>query len=137
MATFNEMIKNKAVESTFLKKQAVVAELKTQLQKIKSLDTEVPNARSFHRVEVAANNSVEALKEASRELNKLLYKGNPDVEEDEDDFGQVELIMHRSGDEDEDAEPENCAAPLTCKEKVWNEFSGFQKFWAFFNKDIF
>jgi dynein heavy chain len=30
---------------------------------------------------------------------------------------QVELIMHRSGDEDEDAEPENCAAPLTCKEK--------------------
>ena len=26
--------------------------------------------------------------------------------------------MHRSGDEDEDAEPENCAAPLTCKEKV-------------------
>lgn len=31
---------------------------------------------------------------------------------------QVELIMHRSGDEDEDAEPENCAAPLTCKEKV-------------------
>ena len=33
-------------------------------------------------------------------------------------FFQVELIMHRSGDEDEDAEPENCAAPLTCKEKV-------------------
>ena len=27
--------------------------------------------------------------------------------------------MHRSGDEDEDAEPENCAAPLTCKEKVF------------------
>ena len=23
----------------------------------------------------------------------------------------------RDGDEDEDAEPENCAAPLTCKEK--------------------
>ena len=35
---------------------------------------------------------------------------------------QVELIMHRSGDEDEDAEPENCAAPLTCKEKVSREF---------------
>ena len=34
-------------------------------------------------------------------------------------FAQVELIMHRSGDEDEDAEPENCAAPLTCKEKVF------------------
>ena len=29
--------------------------------------------------------------------------------------------MHRSGDEDEDAEPENCAAPLTCKEKVFRE----------------
>ena len=84
MATFSEMIKSKAVQSTFLKKQAVVAELKRQLQKIKALDTEVPNARSFHRVEVAANNSVEALKEASRELNMLLYKGNPDVEADED-----------------------------------------------------
>ena len=36
-------------------------------------------------------------------------------------FAQVELIMHRSGDEDEDAEPENCAAPLTCKEKVFRE----------------
>ena len=29
--------------------------------------------------------------------------------------------MHRSGDEDEDAEPANCAAPLTCKEKVVRE----------------
>ena len=38
---------------------------------------------------------------------------------------QVELIMHRSGDEDEDAEPENCAAPLTCKEKV-SSFLGFR-----------
>ena len=36
-------------------------------------------------------------------------------------FAQVELIMHRSGDEDEDAEPENCAAPLTCKEKVFRD----------------
>ena len=26
-------------------------------------------------------------------------------------------FVTRSGDEDEDAEPENCAAPLTCKEK--------------------
>ena len=42
---------------------------------------------------------------------------------------QVELIMHRSGDEDEDAEPENCAAPLTCKEKVAQiDFNGFQNF---------
>ena len=40
------------------------------------------------------------------------------VDKDEGEFFQVELIMHRSGDEDEDAEPENCAAPLTCKEKV-------------------
>ena len=45
---------------------------------------------------------------------------------------QGEWIMHRSGDEDEDAEPENCAAPLTCKEKVSTEFFGI-----FFNKDIF
>ena len=45
---------------------------------------------------------------------------------------QVELIMHRSGDEDEDAEPENCAAPLTCKEKVSREFFGI-----FFNTGIF
>ena len=27
------------------------------------------------------------------------------------------ILLLRSGDEDEDAEPENCAAPLTCKEK--------------------
>ena len=40
-------------------------------------------------------------------------------------FAQVELIMHRSGDEDEDAEPENCAAPLTCKEKVFKENRNF------------
>ena len=40
------------------------------------------------------------------------------VDKNEGEFVQVELIMHRSGDEDEDAEPENCAAPLTCKEKV-------------------
>ena len=26
-------------------------------------------------------------------------------------------LICRSGDEDEDEEPENCAAPLTCKEK--------------------
>ena len=32
--------------------------------------------------------------------------------------------MHRSGDEDEDAEPENCAAPLTCKEKVLEKGEG-------------
>ena len=29
----------------------------------------------------------------------------------------IHKILLRSGDEDEDAEPENCAAPLTCKEK--------------------
>ena len=27
------------------------------------------------------------------------------------------FCIARDGDEDEDAEPENCAAPLTCKEK--------------------
>ena len=47
------------------------------------------------------------------------------VDKDEGEFFQVELIMHRSGDEDEDAEPENCAAPLTCKEKV----SSLKRFW--------
>ena len=84
MATFNEIIKWKAVESTFLKKQAVVAQLKWQLEKVKDLDTEVPNARSFHRVEVAANESVQELKAAIIELDMLLYKGNPDVKADED-----------------------------------------------------
>ena len=84
MATFNEMIKNKAVESTFLKKQAVVAQLEGQLEKVKALDTEDPNARSFHRVEVAANESVQELKAAIIELDMLLYKGNPDVKADDE-----------------------------------------------------
>ena len=48
----------------------------------------------------------------------MMTPSQVDKYEDEDEFVQVELIMHRSGDEDEDAEPENCAAPLTCKEKV-------------------
>ena len=91
MATFNEMIKHKAVESTFLKKQAVVAELKSQLKAIKALNTEVPNARSFNRVEVAANDSVEALKEANRELHILLFKENPDVKVDKDYVADQEL----------------------------------------------
>ena len=91
MATFNEMIKNKAVESTFLKKQAVVAQLEGQLEKVKALDTEDPNARSFHRVEVAANNSVEELKAANRELDILLYNENPDVKADKDYVADQEL----------------------------------------------
>ena len=48
---------------------------------------------------------------------------------------QVELIMHRSGDEDEDAEPENCAAPLTCKEKVSSRVFFLQNFRTF-SRDV-
>ena len=91
MATFIEMIKHKAVQPTFLKKESLVAELERQLNAIKTLNTEVPNARSFNRVEVAANESVEALKEANRELHIILYKENPDVEADEDYVADQEL----------------------------------------------
>ena len=49
MATFIEMIKHKAVQPTFLKKESLVAELERQLNAIKTLNTEVPNARSFNR----------------------------------------------------------------------------------------
>ena len=73
MASFEELIKSKGVQSAFLKKQAVVAELERQLQVINALDRDTPNSRSFNRVEVSANESLEELKGACRDLDILLF----------------------------------------------------------------
>ena len=59
MATFVEIIKTKIVKPAFLRKQAALADIKRYNQAIDGLDTEVPNARSFARVEAAANESLE------------------------------------------------------------------------------
>ena len=71
MASFNELVKSKAIEPTFLRKQASVADIERQIQAINSLDTEDPNARSFNRIEVSANGSLEELKGAIKDLDIL------------------------------------------------------------------
>ena len=84
MTTFSELVKSKAIEPTFLRKQASVADIERQIQAINSLDTEDPNSRSFSRIEASANGSLEELKGAIRDLDILLYKANPDIKADED-----------------------------------------------------
>ena len=84
MATFVEIIKTKIVKPAFLRKQAALADIKRHNQAIDGLDTEVPNARSFARVEAAANESLEELKAAIKDLDILLYDAHPDIDSDED-----------------------------------------------------
>ena len=84
MATFSELIKGKYVKPAFLRKQAAVADIERHIQAIDGLDTEVPNARSFNRVEVAAKESLEELKGAIKDLDILLYDSQPDIRTDED-----------------------------------------------------
>ena len=84
MASFVELIKSKGIKSAFLKKQTCVADVERNIQAIGDLDTETPNARTFNRVEVAANGSLEELKIAIKDLDLLLYDSYPEIETDED-----------------------------------------------------
>ena len=92
MASFNELIKSKPVKAAYVKRQSVVAELDNSIQAISDLDTETPNARTFNRVEVAANGSLEELKIAINDLDIILYKSKPDIESDEDYVADQKII---------------------------------------------
>ena len=84
MTTFSEIIKTKIVKPAFLRKQAAVADIERHIQAIDGLDTEVPNARSFSRIEAAAKESLEELKAAIKDLDILLYGSIPDIRSDEE-----------------------------------------------------
>ena len=92
MASFNELIKSKPVKAAYVKRQSVVAELDNTIQAISELDTETPNARTFNRVEVAANGLLEELKVAISELDCLLFSANPDIKSDVDYVSDKKLV---------------------------------------------
>ena len=92
MASFSDLIKSKAIEPAFLKKQASVADVKRNIQAIGDLDKDNPNARTFNRVEVAANGSLEELKIAIKDLDLLLYDSYPEIETDEDYVADQKII---------------------------------------------
>ena len=56
------------------------------------MDRETPNARSFNRVEVSANESLEELKGAYRDLDILLFNENPDIKTDKDYEADQKLV---------------------------------------------
>ena len=84
MTNFSEIIKTKIVKPAFLRKQAAVADIEQHIQAIDGFDTEVPNTRSFNRVEVAAKESLEELKAAIKDLDILLYDSIPNIRSDEE-----------------------------------------------------
>ena len=92
MASFNELVKSKPIEPAFLRKQAAVADIKHNTAAIGRLDTEVPNARTYARIESAANGSLLELKEAMKDLDILLFKAEPDIKTDKDYVADKKLV---------------------------------------------
>ena len=84
MATFAEIIVSKNGKPAFLKKQAAVADVENRILAINDLDTESPNPRTFHRMEAAANKSLEDLKAAIKNLDILLIKSESDIMSDDE-----------------------------------------------------
>ena len=84
MTTFSEIIVSKNVKPAFLKKQAAVADVENSILAITDLDTVTPNPRTFHRMEIAANKSLEELKTAITDLDILLLNSDPDIMSNED-----------------------------------------------------
>ena len=83
MASFNDIIKSGKCEAAYLKRQAILEEIKHNALSIKELDQEKPNDRIFSKLESNSNTSLEQLKKASIELNTLLIKACPDFRNDE------------------------------------------------------
>ena len=71
------------MKAAYLDKRTALADIGHNLKTIKDLDEENPNARVFSRVESDAEKSFDVLKAASKELNRLLFDANPDIENDE------------------------------------------------------
>ena len=83
MATFIDIIKSGKCEAAYLKRQAILEEIKHNALSIKELDQEKPNDRIFTKLESNSNKSLEQLKKASIELNTLLFEAYPDFRNDE------------------------------------------------------
>ena len=97
MATFSTLIASGKVETAYLIKQAVLVEIKKDLQLINALDRENLSSRKFSRLEQSAEALVVELKAASKEFSKLLFKANPDIETDDNyikqDKSEKELLI--------------------------------------------
>ena len=95
MAEFTTLIKSGKIQAAYLTRQAILEEISQNVLLIKDLDQENPNSRTFNRLESNANKSIVELKLASRELNMLLIKANPNFSDDESYIADQKLVREQ------------------------------------------
>ena len=79
MATFSDLVKLVKIDPVYMRKQVALNEMDKIMKVVAELDKESPNIRAFERIEKQADEAAKAVKDASRELDKLLLKANPDI----------------------------------------------------------
>ena len=83
MAKFLDLIKSGKIKAAYSIKQAAITDVNKNCQLINDLDVDTPNVRVFSMYEANANSSLETLKTASKDLDVLVLKVNPQMAADE------------------------------------------------------
>ena len=84
MAKFSDLIKFGKVQIVYLNRNAILNDIYKNVLSIERLDQENPSKRTFERQETLANNSLEELKAANRELYILLEQANHNIKDDDE-----------------------------------------------------
>ena len=95
MTEFTDLIKSGNIRKAYSQRQATLNEISQNVLSIKELDQENPNSRTFNRLESNANKSLDELKLANRELDILLDKANPDIDNDESYKADQKLVREQ------------------------------------------
>ena len=83
MASFVDVIKSGKIETAYLQKQAALTDVDDNCKLINDLNVETPNLRVFSMYEANAKSFLETLKAASKDLDILVLKANPQMADDE------------------------------------------------------
>ena len=84
MTKFSDLVKSGKLEAAFLTNKVALASVDDCVQSICELDKVTPNARTFSRYETRALEVIKTLNLTLDELNKLLFKAEPNIDTDVD-----------------------------------------------------
>ena len=79
MATFNDLVKLGKIDPAYMRKQVALNEVDKIVKLVSDLDKENPNSKFFEKIEEQADEATKSVKDASRDLKKLLLKANPEI----------------------------------------------------------
>ena len=95
MAQFIQIIKSGKSQAAYSHRQALLSELDLNVNLIKDLDQDSPNARTFNKLESNVDKLLEQLKSANLELATHLAKANPQINNEESYITDQKLVKEQ------------------------------------------